>query len=260
MKRRNFAVSTVLAVSAAAAVTAMGAPGDKKAGKQFLEFRRYLLDSAEKQQALEAFFRDVEIPALNRLGIKAVGVFKEMEGESLTIHMLIPHPSLESFSTLSDRLAADKKYMADGDSILNTDKKNAPFLRIESSLMKAFNRMPEVVVPEKVEGRVYELRQYESACFVAGKSKVEMFDSAGEIEIFLETGINPVFFGETLIGSKVPNLTYMISFKDMADHDASWDKFKVHPEWERLRGIEKFKGNVSNITRTFLKAVPYSQI
>jgi len=36
------------------------------------------------------------------------------------------------------------------------------------------------------------------------------------IAIFRRAGLQPVFFGETLIGAKMPNLTYMLVFENMA--------------------------------------------
>ena len=254
MKRRNFSATALLAC---AAPLVHAKPTAKK---QYFELRRYLLDSAEKQNALEAFFKNVEIPALNRAGVKTVGVFKELEGDALTLHMLLPFESLNELATLNKRLAADANYLADGAAILNAGKKDAPFLRIESSLMEAFDCWPELVVPKKKEGRVYELRQYESASFTAARNKMEMFNAGGEIDIFLETGLDPVFFGRSLSGAKLPNLTYMISFDDMAAHDTNWNAFSKHPEWKRIRQIPKYKGTVSNITKTFLTATPYSQI
>ena len=41
---------------------------------------------------------------------------------------------------------------------------------------------------------------------------------------FYETGLHPVFFGETIIGEKLPQLTYMLTFKDMEERDANWKK------------------------------------
>ena len=41
--------------------------------------------------------------------------------------------------------------------------------------------------------------------------KVEMFHS-GEFEIFKNAGCNPVFFANALAGSRLPSLTYMLSF------------------------------------------------
>jgi hypothetical protein len=254
MKRRNFS-ATALIACAASSVRA-----EPSVKKEYFELRLFLLDSAEKQAALETFIENVEIPALNRAGVKTVGVFKELEGETLTLYMLLPFQSLEAYAALNDRLAADATYLADGAPTLNAGKKDPPFLRVESSLMEAFNRLPKLIAPEKKVGRVYELRQYESASFTDARNKIEMFDTGGEIDIFVETGLDPVFFGRSLSGAKLPNLTYMISFNDMAAHDANWDAFKKHPEWKRIKEIPKYKGAVSNITRTFLTATPYSQI
>ena len=43
-----------------------------------------------------------------------------------------------------------------------------------------------------------------------------MFNEA-EIGIFTRTGLAPVFFGDTLIGHRMPSLTYMLTFEDVAD-------------------------------------------
>ena len=46
-----------------------------------------------------------------------------------------------------------------------------------------------------------------------------------------DTGLRPVFFGETLFGRLMPNLTYMLAFKDMADRDKNWDTFRTSAQW-----------------------------
>ena len=73
-------------------------------------------------------------------------------------------------------------------------------------------------------GRVFQLRTYESPSAKTGLKKIEMFNDAGEIRIFREVGLNPVFFGQTLIGSKMPNLTYMLGFKSMDEQKAAWGR------------------------------------
>ena len=60
-----------------------------------------------------------------------------------------------------------------------------------------------------MKSRILELRIYESHSTKAGQKKIEMFNEGGEIAIFRKTGLRPVFFGETLIGPLMPNLTYM---------------------------------------------------
>ncbi len=67
---------------------------------------------------------------------------------------------------------------------------------------------------------------------------------------------------ETLIGEMRPNLTYMLTFDDMAEHDASWKAFGGDAEWKRIRAIPEYADAkiVSRITRTFLVPAGFSQI
>ena len=90
---------------------------------------------------------------------------------------------------------------------------------MESSLLVAFKGMPHVETPIKSPDRIFQLRIYESPSEMTGQKKIEMFNDAGEIAIFRRVGLHPVFFGETVVGSKMPNLTYMLSFES-ADADA----------------------------------------
>ena len=86
---------------------------------------------------------------------------------------------------------------------------------------------------------------------------VEMFNS-GEVPIFLDCGIQPVFMGRVLSGPKMPNLTYMTVYSD-EDHLAeAWSKFGPHPDWQKLKEVEKYKGTVSKIHKTLLTPRPYS--
>ena len=62
----------------------------------------------------------------------------------------------------------------------------------------------------------------------------------GEIPIFLKAGFWPVFFGDTLIGPQMPNLTYMIGFANLAERDKAWDAFRSAPETKVLFAQPKY--------------------
>jgi hypothetical protein len=62
------------------------------------------------------------------------------------------------------------------------------------------------------------------------------------------------------VGPQLPNLTYMLCHDNMQTRDASWDRFVTHPEWLKMREIEKYKDTVSNITDIILRPAAYSQI
>ena len=128
--------------------------------------------------------------------------------------------------------------------------------------MVAFAGMPRIETPVLSPGRVFQLRTYESPSFKTGLKKIEMFNDAGEIRIFREVGLNPVFFGQTLVGAKQPNLTYMLAFKNMDEQKAAWKKFGAHPDWKRLSGMPEYsdKAILCGITNLSLVAADFSQV
>jgi hypothetical protein len=259
MKRRDF-VKTAF-VSAAAAAFNSSAKADESvtmsAAHEYYELRLYHLRQGAMQKRFDEFLKDAYVPALNRAGVATVGVFNVMVGsDSPTVYLLLPHKDLASFATLGDRMARDEEFVkSDG---VNASPSDPLFVRMESSLMVSFDGMPRLVAPEK-KGRIFELRTYESHSKKANKTKIAMFNR-GEIAIFKRTGLKPVFFGETLIGSKMPNLTYMLTFADMAERDKNWATFVADPEWKKLNSIEQYATAVSNISNILLRPTPYSQI
>jgi hypothetical protein len=113
----------------------------------------------------------------------------------------------------------------------------------------------------KKESRVFQLRTYESPSNADHVRKIEMFHS-GEFEIFERAGFWPVFYGDTLIGPRLPNLTYMLSYPDLSDLNTKWNAFSSDPEWKKLVASPRFnyESIVSNITNLILKPTRYSQI
>src|SRR5580704_978118 len=66
---------------------------------QIYEIRTYHFASAEKRDAYEKFASDAMIPALNRLGIKPVGLFTlidQKSPEATDLWLFLPHESVES--------------------------------------------------------------------------------------------------------------------------------------------------------------------
>jgi hypothetical protein len=88
-----------------------------------------------------------------------------------------------------------------------------------------------------------------------------MFHS-GEFELFKNAGFHPVFFGDALIGQRLPNLHYMLAFSSLAELDAQWDVFRNDPAWKKLSGSPRysFEPIVDNITNLVLSPLACSQI
>jgi NIPSNAP len=267
MKRRDF-LKSALTASGAAALTqglTMAAESSDKPVRELYELRLYHLRRGPKQKLFDDFYREAAIPAMNRIGLGPIGVFGVATGpDSPTLYVLIPHKSMDSFATATDRLRSDPEYQKAGAEFINATASDPAYVRVESSLMVAFESIPKLEVPAGVaekKPRLFELRTYESHSKKANKKKIEMFNN-GEIAIFRRTGLLPVFFGETLIGTRMPNLTYMLVFDNMAAHDKNWGAFGSDPEWKKLSSTPGYTDPeiVSNISNLFLRPTGYSQI
>lgn len=259
MNRRNF-LATGLAAAVAAQAAAQSDSETTSSPRQFFELRQYHLRSGANKRRVGDFLRDVGIAAMNRIGIKPVGVFEAVYGPTQpTLYVLLVHPSLQSVLDSSSKLMEDEEFRTKGGDFVNAELSEPAYIRYESSLMAAFTHMPQIEVPA-FRKRIFEMRIYESHSIKAAKKKIEMFNEGGEIAIFKKTGLNPVFFGETIIGQQQPNLTYMLAFEDMADRDKRWQVFRDHPDWRALSQDPQYRDTVSNITDIILRPTGYSQV
>ncbi len=230
---------------------------------EFYEWRVYSLKQP-KQALLDDYLSKALIPAVKRHGSGPDGVFAEKlekKDDLLKVHVLIVHPSIEQFAALPAKLAGDENYLKAASDYLAAPASDKVYLRIESSLLTAIEGMPQLDKPDAAKPRLLNLRIYESHNERAAKKKIEMFNK-GELTIFRRVGLTPVLFGETIVGSQMPNLTYLLVFPDEEGRKQAWDKFRQDPEWLKLKAIPEYadKEIVSNITNKILSPMAYSEI
>lgn len=260
MQRRRFLTSAAASVLAPLSIQAA-----ETAAREYYELRKYKLRSGPQQNITNHYLEEALIPALNRLGMKPIGAFNlDLGPETPTIYLLIPSTSVESLIATEFHLAKDEEYLKAGEPFLSAAAAQPAFERIESSLMIAFEGRPKLVVPPATGNkgpRVFQLRTYESPSIRDHQRKVEMFHS-GEFEIFQRAGFWQVFYGDKLIGERLPNLTYMLSFPDLNEMNAKWNAFRADPEWKKLTALPRFsyESIVTNVESIILNPTSYSQI
>jgi hypothetical protein len=268
VRRRRFLTSS-LAASALAVETSknalFGAQAGSGQGREYYELRRYHLTSGPQKKLTDTYLSEALIPGLNRLAIRPIGVFNVAIGlESPSVYVLIPCTSVEKLVTIDFQLEKDSDYMKAGEAFLKAPASDPAYVRLESSLMIAFEGRPHLAVPAataKQGARIFELRTYESPSTFDHRRKVEMFHS-GEFDVFKQAGFSPVFYGDSLVGSHLPNLTYMLAFESEDDRAKLWKAFMSAPEWKKLSAEKRFnfESIVTNITNQLLSPAPYSQI
>ena len=266
MKRRAFITTgAALGMTPVMGMSALGSSESQAAtGQQYFEWIRYHLHVGNRQGWVAEYYRDVAIPALNKAGISTVGVFNVNRGPNdPTLHVIIPHPTLESVVTLNDRLLDDQSFVKAGERFLKSPLSEMAFVSMEKSILKAFTHFPELVVPTQKQAdksRIIQVRTYEAPSLTASKRKIHMFNEGGEIEIFKNTGLQPILFGETIAGDRMPNLVYMCAFDDFAAMTKGWAAFGADPAWKKLSADPFYAETVSRINDWIWTPTAFSQI
>ena len=250
--------------ASAAALAAGNAAAADAAKNAILELRRIQLrNSPDNQRQRNNDFLKAQVAALTRAGAGPTGVFSSnIASDGPFLLVLASYPSLAAMEQIQSKLAADAEYQKALDAFNALPGLN--YERMESSLLRAFDGFPSVVPPPNDGKRpacLFEFRQYESNNTGTLKRKVKMFND-GEIGAFQRAGGQPVFFGETFVGPRQPNLTYMLSYEDLAGRDKVWKAFGADPEWQKLRvapGLSDAEV-VSNITNFLVSPLAFSQI
>lgn len=233
--------------------------------RDFYEIKIYHVKNAAQSERVHRYLKEAYIPAMHRAGIMKIGVFKpivDSVSEQL-IYVLTPYNSLEQFEKLPGVLEKDQQHNSAGKDYIDAVFSDPPYTRIESILLRSFEGMPSFATPKfttPLEERVYELRSYEGHTEKIYRNKVEMFNKGDEIGLFNRLGFNAVFYGEVIVGSKMPNLMYMTSFENKASRDAHWKAFGSDPQWKQLSAMSEYKNNVSKNTIVFLKPTDYSEM
>ncbi len=250
-----------LVTTAAAVPFALSAADMPK--NQIFEVRKYHLRNTpdNQRQRTTQYMEKALLPAFQRAGVTQIGFFSSMiAADTPFLLSVYAHASLAAYEEAHAKVGADAEFVK-----LQTSFNSQPglnFTRYETSILRAFDGMPSMEVPAPAKtARVFELRTYESNTNLSLKKKVAMFND-GEIAIFHKTGLNPLFFGTTSIGTNQPSLTYMLWYDDLATREKNWKTFANHPDWNKLKSTPGLSDAeiVSNISNVILSPLVFSPV
>lgn len=264
MQRRQF-LSASLASSTLAFAQRGTAQSSTAHAREYYLIRRYSLVNGPQTQLTERYFADALIPALTRMGLGPIGAYSLAYGpETPAYYLLAPGASIDALAELDLRLAQDAEFLRAAEPFWGAPASAPAFQRVESSLLVAFEGWPKLTPPPASATkakRIFQMRTYESPSFADHVRKVEMFNN-GEFAIFQAAGFHPVFFGDALVDSRMPKLTYMLSLDGTDQLDAKWSAFGSNPDWKKLSSNPRyaFEPIVSSITNLILNPLTCSQI
>jgi len=231
--------------------------------RSFLEITTWRLHNSDEDQSgrVSAFLEGGLFPALTRAGARPVAAFSNLIGpDGPSLFSIAEHTSLAEMQETLTKLGVDKEYLAAQETLASGA--GIPFVTMESSLLHSLAVMPRTMLPTDAASRkprLFELRIYESQSAAARVKKVKMFNDA-EIGIFERIGMRPVFIGESIVGSRQPNITYMLSFDSLADREKLWSAFASDPEWKKISSTPELKDAkiVANISNFMLRPLAFS--
>jgi hypothetical protein len=264
MQRRQFLAAS-LATSALALTREAAAQSAAAGAREFYQIRKYKLESGPQPKLVGSYFADALIPALSRMGMGPIGAFSaDFGAETPIYYLLIPAASVEALVTVDLHLAEDAAFLKAADPFWTAPAASPSFQRVESSLLSAFPGWPKLTPPPSSATkakRIFQMRTYESPSYRDHVNKVEMFHK-GEFDIFKTAGFHSVFYGDMLIGPRMPCLTYMLSMDSLEQLNAKWEAFRDNPDWKKLSSDPKyaFEPTVSNIDNLVLSPLASSQI
>lgn len=227
---------------------------------EYYQLTVYHFKTSTQIATTENYLQQQYLPLLHTMGFKNIGVFTSIDNDTAAdkrLYVLVPIKNLNQLADIS-KAVANKK---DSTSYTTAAYNQAPFERIETIVLKAFELMPLMQTPQlttPLQERVYELRSYEASTEFLYRQKVKMFNAGGEIALFKRLGFNAVFYAEVLAGSRMPNLMYMTTFNNKADRDAHWKTFGSDAEWKTLSSLPEYQNTVSKNDTRFLRPTSYS--
>lgn len=231
---------------------------------EYYQLEAYHYTSPQQAAQIDSYLQSAYLPALHKLGIAKVGVFKPIANDTATdkiVYVLLPFKNWASILETTENLQNDAAYNAAAKSFLDAPYDTPAYKRKDVTLIKAFHLAPTMQMPvltAPLSERVYELRNYESPTDSKYRNKVKMFNEGGEVALFKRLNFNATFYGEVLAGARMPNLMYMTSFNNMADRDAHWKSFGSDPEWKTISGLPEYQHNMLKAEVILTKAAPYS--
>jgi hypothetical protein len=237
------------------------------AQKDIYELLVYKLKTADQMESTDNYLKDAYIPAMHRLGIKQIGVFKPVANDTAEIKkviILVQYISLDVWQRTKSNIMNDPVYTAAAKPFLDADTSHLPYSRVESNIMEAFPDAPKLI-PTTLKSSpdaVYELRSYESPTEELHRTKVNMFNAGGEVALFKRLDFQAVFYSDVLSGSRMPNLIYMVVFANASAREEHWKAFGSSPEWKKISVDPNYRNNISvnHIDSWILKRTLYSDL
>jgi NIPSNAP len=253
------------AAAMSALLTSQSRAAEPAAARSFLELKTWQLHNSDENQAkrVSDYLETGLFPALTRAGAKPVAVLANLIGaDGPYLVTIAQYGSLAAMQSVLEKLTTDEAHIRALQQL--SAGAGVPFVTTESTLLHSLAVLPEAAIPDDTAGRpsrIFELRTYQNQSVIAQQKKAAMFNG-GEIATFQRLGMRPVFIGESVVGPRQPNITYMLSYDNLDGRETHWKQFGADPAWKALSAPAELKDAqiVANISNVILRPLPFSPV
>lgn len=224
--------------------------------KEIFEVRIYNINNVADGEKFDNFVTESLLPAYERMNVK-IGAWTEYESQSPVRYMLFIYKDITSFQNSKNDIWKDEKFLKSSKEYFAESAETPVYTRFESYLCEGFDAYPKAVTPDGQKG-IYEMRIYDSPNEQALERKMHMFNN-GEIDIFKNSGVNCLFFGEVLAGSGMPVLIYMTWYNNIDERNTNWKKFSSSEAWANMKKNSFYDKATTKTRNIFLTPLKYSQ-
>jgi hypothetical protein len=235
----------------------------RAAESRLFEMRTYTT-APGKLEALHARFQQHACRLLERHGMVNIGYWIPMDepAASNTLLFVIAHKDRGSRETGWKGLIADPEWQA----VFKASEAQGRLVeKVEVRLLRATDYSPAIQPPGAGGPRVFELRTY-----VAAPDRLAALNARFRnhtLGLFAKHGMQNVAYWTVAEGEPGADdtLIYFIAHRNREAAKASFDAFRVDPDWLKAReeSEEKAGGSLTapgGVTSVFMHATPYSPI
>jgi hypothetical protein len=260
--RRSFLTKAIpgAAIATAAVLEAQAAPAPP-GNSYVVECVTFRLEFGRQMGNLLGWLEKRSMPLWQKHHFGPVGVFTVDVGPHIPAVFV-----MRVYSSLADREVVWKSLGSDpdwGSAIAELEKDGPPSTGEDMMLLTSTAFSPPIK-PSAVgdpKHNLFELRVYQSPTWKQLGYLHNRF-AGGEIDLFHQSGIHPLFYADTVTGLDQPNMVYMVPYENAAAREKGWAAFRSNPEWVKLLDESIRKGGeiVRKISNTLMVPTGFSMI
>ncbi len=158
------------------------------------------------------------------------------------------YPAWEGFRTDPEWVASNKETAERGSPIVN---------KISNVILRPTDYSPQE--PESGEGRVYELRRYDTE--TGHLPSLNQRFANVTCRLFEKHGIHNIGYWTEEVGVN-NRLDYLVAYENLGAREKVWGAFRSDPEWVEASAQSQRNGRpvILNITNTILRPTAYSAL